>query len=243
MSAPLVLVSHALCPYVQRAAIVLAEKGAAFERRWVDLADKPAWFRAVSPLGKTPVLLVGDAALFESAVICEYLDETIAPRLLPDDAIARARERGWIALASAMLDAIAAYYNAADDAALARHSATARGSPTRASASSTPRSRRSFATSTPSNASTASHGCPMRRTSPRGAIGSRRARRCAMRRSPTTRSACWRSSRRAAARCHGAWQRSRSAPAARLATMARGRHHARARQGALLRRQRVLRRR
>ena len=120
MSAPLVLVSHALCPYVQRAAIVLAEKGAAFERRWVDLADKPAWFRAVSPLGKTPVLLVGDAALFESAVICEYLDETIAPRLLPDDAIARARERGWIALASAMLDAITAYYNAADDAALAR---------------------------------------------------------------------------------------------------------------------------
>ena len=123
MSAPPVLVSHALCPYVQRAAIVLAEKGAAFERRWVDLADKPAWFRAVSPLGKTPVLLVGDAALFESAVICEYLDETIAPRLLPDHAIARARERGWIAFASATLDAITAYYNAADDAALARRRA------------------------------------------------------------------------------------------------------------------------
>ena len=123
MSAPLVLVSHALCPYVQRAAIVLAEKGAAFERRWVDLADKPAWFRAVSPLGKTPVLLVGDAALFESAVICEYLDETVAPRLLPDDAIARAHQRGWIAFASATLDGIAGYYNAADDAALARRRA------------------------------------------------------------------------------------------------------------------------
>jgi len=118
MSASLVLVSHALCPYVQRAAIVLAEKGAAFERRWVDLAAKPAWFRAVSPLGKTPVLLVGEAALFESAVICEYLDETIAPRLLPDDALARARERGWIAFASATLDAIAGYYNAADAVAL-----------------------------------------------------------------------------------------------------------------------------
>nr|HET7859146.1 glutathione S-transferase family protein [Caldimonas sp.] len=122
MSAP-VLVSHALCPYVQRAAIVLAEKGTAFERRWVDLADKPAWFKAVSPLGKTPVLLVGDAALFESAVICEYLDETIAPRLLPDDPLARARERGWIAFASATLDGIAAYYNAADDAALVRRRA------------------------------------------------------------------------------------------------------------------------
>ena len=41
MSAPLVLVSHVLCPYVQRAAIVLAEKGVPFERRDIDLANKP----------------------------------------------------------------------------------------------------------------------------------------------------------------------------------------------------------
>jgi hypothetical protein len=33
-----VLISHLLCPYVQRAAIVLAEKGVAFERRDIDLA-------------------------------------------------------------------------------------------------------------------------------------------------------------------------------------------------------------
>jgi glutathione S-transferase len=47
----LTLISHTLCPYVQRAAIVLAEKGVAFERRDVDLANKPDWFKAVSPLG------------------------------------------------------------------------------------------------------------------------------------------------------------------------------------------------
>ena len=70
----LTLVSHKLCPYVQRAAIVLHEKHVAFERRWVDLANKPDWFRAISPLGKTPVLLVGESPIFESAVICEYLD-------------------------------------------------------------------------------------------------------------------------------------------------------------------------
>ena len=46
----LTLASHLLCPYVQRVAIVLHEKGLPFERRWVDLADKPAWFRAISPL-------------------------------------------------------------------------------------------------------------------------------------------------------------------------------------------------
>ncbi|CAG0946116.1 hypothetical protein GPROT2_03572 [Gammaproteobacteria bacterium] len=50
-SSRLVLVSHALCPYVQRAAIVLAEKGLPSERRDIDLANKPGWFLAISPLG------------------------------------------------------------------------------------------------------------------------------------------------------------------------------------------------
>lgn len=114
----LTLVSHALCPYVQRAAIVLLEKGVAFERRWVDLADKPAWFDAVSPLGKTPVLLVGDAALFESAAICEYLDERFAPQLHPADALQRARHRGWMEFGTAMLNTVWAFYTAPDAAAL-----------------------------------------------------------------------------------------------------------------------------
>ena len=46
-----VLISHPLCPYVQRAVIALAEKGVAFERIDVDLANKPDWFKALSPLG------------------------------------------------------------------------------------------------------------------------------------------------------------------------------------------------
>ena len=109
MSAPLVLVSHPLCPYVQRAAIVLDEKGEAFERRDVDLADKPAWFRRVSPLGKTPVLLMGNDALFESAVICEYLDETIGTPLHPQDPLERARHRAWMAYGSQLLEAIGSF--------------------------------------------------------------------------------------------------------------------------------------
>ena len=123
MSAPrLTLVSHALCPYVQRAAIVLAEKGAAFERRVVDLANKPAWFLAISPLGKTPVLLVDDVPIFESAVICEYLDETLAPRLHPADMLLRAQHRAWIEFGSAVLNDIGAIYNAPDATALAARS-------------------------------------------------------------------------------------------------------------------------
>ncbi len=118
VSASLVLVSHALCPYVQRAAIVLAEKGIAFNRRDIDLANKPDWFMKVSPLGKTPVLLAGAEAIFESAVICEYLDDTALPRLHPADALERARHRAWVEFASALLNAIGSFYNAPDDAAL-----------------------------------------------------------------------------------------------------------------------------
>ena len=40
----LTLVSHHLCPYVQRAAIALIEKRVPFERIVIDLADKPDWF-------------------------------------------------------------------------------------------------------------------------------------------------------------------------------------------------------
>ena len=116
LSPSLTLVSHALCPYVQRAAIVLAEKGVPYQRRDVDLSAKPAWFRAVSPLGKTPVLLVDGAPIFESAVICEYLDETVAPRLHPADALERARHRAWIEFASQLLNLVAGLYSAADEA-------------------------------------------------------------------------------------------------------------------------------
>lgn len=114
----LALVSHVLCPYVQRAAIVLAEKGVAYERRWVDLADKPEWFRALSPLGKTPVLLAGNEPIFESAVICEFLDDTLAPKLHPEDALHRARARGWMEFGSVVLNTIGAFYSAPDDLAL-----------------------------------------------------------------------------------------------------------------------------
>jgi glutathione S-transferase len=126
MSAELTLISHALCPYVQRAVIVLKEKGVPFVRRDVDLANKPDWFLACSPLGKTPVLLVDGEPVFESAVICEYLDETHAPRLHPADALERARQRAWMEFGSSLLNVIAAFYNAGDETALAAQTAQIR---------------------------------------------------------------------------------------------------------------------
>jgi glutathione S-transferase len=108
MSAPLKLISHKLCPYVQRAVIALSEKGVAFERIDIDLADKPDWFLKISPLGKVPVLLVGDeageAALFESNVICEYIEDTqAAAKLYPQNLLQRAQHRGWMEFGSSIL--------------------------------------------------------------------------------------------------------------------------------------------
>jgi glutathione S-transferase len=110
----LTLVSHHLCPYVQRAAISLSEKKIPFARRYIDLADKPDWFNTISPLGKTPVLLVNETAIFESAVILEYLEETQPHPLHPIDALKRAEHRSWIEVGSSILNDIAGVYNAPD---------------------------------------------------------------------------------------------------------------------------------
>ena len=102
------LISHKLCPYVQRAVIALTEKGVPFERIDIDLASKPDWFLKISPLGKVPLLLVetedGEAALFESNVICEYIEETQAgAKLHPRDALERAQHRAWMEFGSTIL--------------------------------------------------------------------------------------------------------------------------------------------
>ena len=101
--ADLTLVSFEMCPFVQRAAIVLAEKGVAFRRRNIDLDNKPDWFLAISPLGKVPVLLVDGEPLFESGVIVEYIEETTEPRLHPADPLERARHRAWMEVGASML--------------------------------------------------------------------------------------------------------------------------------------------
>lgn len=126
MASQLTLISHKLCPYVQRAAIVMAEKCISFERQDIDLAHKPDWFLKVSPLGKTPVLRVDGEAIFESAVICEYLDETAAPRLHPEGALQRARHRSWMEFGSAILNTIGAFYSAPSEDALAARAAELR---------------------------------------------------------------------------------------------------------------------
>ena len=107
------LVSHVLCPYVQRSIILLEEKNITYTRTDVDLGKKPAWFEKKSPLGKVPVLLVDSKyTLFESSVICEYLDEITSGSLHPTDSLEKAYHRAWIEFGSSILSKISSLYNA-----------------------------------------------------------------------------------------------------------------------------------
>ena len=111
----LTLISHHLCPFVQRSVIVLLEKNIPHQRRYIDLAAKPDWFLRLSPTGKVPILLVDDKhVLFESAVICEYLNDITPGDLHASDPLTKARHRAWIEFGSGLLMDIAGLYSAAD---------------------------------------------------------------------------------------------------------------------------------
>ena len=100
------------------------EKNIDFEFRHIEPDNRPDWFLAISPHKKVPVLRVDDSvSLFESNAIAEYLDETVAPRLHPNDPVDRAVNRAWTdyvptfaetVTAAAYADTEADYNKAAD---------------------------------------------------------------------------------------------------------------------------------
>lgn len=116
------LISNILCPYTQRPAIQLAEKGLEARRTYIDLADKPDWFIQLSPLGKVPLLRVGDTAVFETTVICEYIEEVTVGQapMWPDHALDRARHRAWAEFASTVIADVFGFYMAPDEATFER---------------------------------------------------------------------------------------------------------------------------
>jgi glutathione S-transferase len=90
------LISFKLCPFVQKAVLTLLTKGVDFDIEYIDLENPPEWFKKISPLGKVPVLQVGDQVLFESSVIVEYLDEVYGQPLHPSDPLIKAQNRSWM---------------------------------------------------------------------------------------------------------------------------------------------------
>ena len=105
---PLRLYGGWFCPFVQRAWIVLHEKNIPHQYVEINPYKKAPELLALNPRGLVPTLQVPPPegkdggkprALYESIVVCEYLDEAYGgegDRLLPRDAFERARCRLWI---------------------------------------------------------------------------------------------------------------------------------------------------
>jgi glutathione S-transferase len=83
-----------------RTRIVLKEKALPFDRILMDLPNKEqkqAWYLALNPYGKVPVLVEEGAWVYESALCNEYLEEKYPqPALAPRDAGERAQMRLWV---------------------------------------------------------------------------------------------------------------------------------------------------
>ncbi|MFC1664921.1 glutathione S-transferase family protein [Pseudomonadota bacterium] len=98
------IISAASCPFAQRSRMVLLEKGIEHLFTEIDLDNKPDWFLKVSPYSKVPVIRHGEAVIWESAVINEYLDEVFPePPLLPRDPVELATARIWIDFANSRM--------------------------------------------------------------------------------------------------------------------------------------------
>jgi len=93
----MLLYEHPLSSYAQKVKIGLREKGLNFDVETPNAlgSGKAAGpFAAASPRNEVPALIDGDARIFDSTIILEYLEDKYpAPPLLPRDPLARAEAR------------------------------------------------------------------------------------------------------------------------------------------------------
>ncbi|MEM7018807.1 MAG: glutathione S-transferase family protein [Pseudomonadota bacterium] len=92
-----ILYEHPLSPYAQKNKIALREKGVNFELRLPDALGSGAaggQFLTANPRAEVPALIDGDAQIFDSTVILEYIeDKWPSPALLPSTPAERAKAR------------------------------------------------------------------------------------------------------------------------------------------------------
>lgn len=86
------------CPFSQRVQLLLAAKKIPHHTIYIDLIDKPEWYKEYSPLGKVPALQLtkekDQPALVESLIIASYLDEAYPqPQLFPSDPLQKALDK------------------------------------------------------------------------------------------------------------------------------------------------------
>lgn len=88
-----------------RVRLLLAAKGVSYERAMVEPGKPPEDLVDLNPYATTPTLVDRDLTLYDTSVVCEYLDERYPhPPLMPIDPLSRARlrlaavriERDWL---------------------------------------------------------------------------------------------------------------------------------------------------
>ncbi|GJE91373.1 glutathione S-transferase family protein [Phanerochaete sordida] len=95
----LIFYSGWFCPYVQRTWIALEERGIPYQYVEVNPYKKEKHFLEINPKGLVPAVEYKGRALYESLILCEFLEDTYpaaTPRLLPADTAERAYARIWV---------------------------------------------------------------------------------------------------------------------------------------------------
>lgn len=91
----LIIVGPPQSSYVRTVRMVCAEKGLAHRLEPVELGSDA--HRKLHPWSRVPVLRDGSVEIYETSAIVRYLEDTHpTPRLIPGDAVARARMEQWI---------------------------------------------------------------------------------------------------------------------------------------------------
>src|SRR5437868_11475770 len=87
-------------PYARKARIIIRELDLVSHVEEVSVSlPADAKLRAVNPLGKIPALLLDDGSvIYDSPVICEYLDELGGGKFIPRRSLLREAEGRWRAL-------------------------------------------------------------------------------------------------------------------------------------------------
>lgn len=96
-------------PYARKARVAAIELGVdrKIELVETDPRDSTTGYWSLNPLGKIPALALDDGSvLFDSPVVCEYLNDVVGDgRLMPKDDAGRFRTRTLVALVDGVLDA------------------------------------------------------------------------------------------------------------------------------------------
>lgn len=102
------LIYSAASPYARKARVAAIESGASagMELEAILPWEDPAGYRDVNPVGKVPALVRDDGPpLYQSNIICEYLDAQGTTKIYPDPGPARWTALRQVAAADGILDA------------------------------------------------------------------------------------------------------------------------------------------